>query len=216
MNILIDELQEYKFIKPIFEAMKAHVDDATFIKIYFDVNLPEYAQYVPDRIMADPQFIKEAIKRNLLDYSRVPEKFKNTDFITKEDYLILVENGRVTLNNKLYSQDKDIVLKGIKWGVNKEAIEPQFRDDVHFMAQCIKLDDRAWHYFDKQSELLANKELVVDILVHNKNFFYKIPESDRQEKYILKAMLTDRNGYKILNREEILKKITDPELVLEA
>jgi hypothetical protein len=216
MNVQIDDEQQHKFIRPIFEAMRNHVSDEQLIKIYFEVNLPLYSEYIPDHIMSDPAFIKEAIKRQLIDYNRVPDSLKNTDFITKEDYLHLVESRQVEIHGGLYPQDKDIVAKGIQGVFNKEVIEPQFRNDVELMAKCIKNDPRAWHYFDCQKELLQNKELVSELLVHDAEFYYQIPDEERKEKHILKAMLSNNKGYNLLNNFDTIRTITDPELVLDA
>lgn len=215
-NVKIDDEQQDKFIRPIFEAIIHHVDDAKLIKIYFEVNRLEYSEYLPDHIMSDPQFVKEAIKRQLLDYSRVPTTLKNTAFITKDDYLNLVESRQVEINDTLYTQDKEIVLKGIKGIFKGDTIDPELRNDVGLMAQCIKVEERAWNYFNCQKELLENKDLVTELLIHNPDFFYKIPDEKRQEKYILKAMLNNYNGYRLLEGLLILKKIDDPELVLDA
>lgn len=215
-NVQIDDEQQFKFVKPIFEAMRNHVSDEQLIKVYFEVKLPQYSEYIPDHIMSDPVFVKEAIKRQLIDYSRVPDILKNTDFITKEDYLHLVESRQVEIQGGLYPQDKEIVLKGIQGVYNKDAIEPQFRSDVELMAKCIKNDPRAWHYFDCQKELLQNKELVTELLVHDAEFYYQIPDEKRKEKYILKAMLSNAKGYNLLNNFDTIRTITDPELVLDA
>ena len=84
-NVRIDDEQQDKFVAPIFLALANHVDDETFMKIYFDTNLIQYSEFIPDHIMANPQFIKKAIKLNMLDYDRVPDKFKTQEFISKDD-----------------------------------------------------------------------------------------------------------------------------------
>ena len=216
MNVQIDKLQQDKFIRPIFEALVNHADDATIIKVYFDTNLIQYSKYIPDHIMSNPLFIKEAIKKHLIDYDRLPDSLKNTDFITKDDYLHLIECRQVKIDNDLYPQDKEIILKGIHGIYHTNLIEPKFRDDVALMAECVKVEGRAWHYFDKQAELLKDKDLVADILIHNKDFFIHIPDEERKNRYVLKAMLTNIKGYNVLDEYNILKTITDPELVLDA
>ena len=86
------------------------------------------------------------------------------------------------------------------------------------MAECIKVERRIFNYLyeNQKNEILNNTELTADILKSNKEFFFEVPLHLREDKLILKTMLSDQKGYKILQDYDLIRTISDPELVLDA
>lgn len=217
-RVNLDEEQQVVYIEPIFKSIIKFVDDDTLKKIYFETGIIAYIEYIPDHILNDVSFIKEAIEKKLITFQEIPEKFHNADIISKQEYLNLLENGLVSLSSNIYPQDQEIIIAFAKNNYPSLEIEEKFLNNLNFMAQLISLNNDYYKILNPslQKDLINNEELVKSILIKNKSFFNHLKSDAYKNKDYINIMLENHEGYNVLCYSDILRKITDSNLVLKA
>jgi hypothetical protein len=216
MDVQIDDMQEYKFIKPIFEALEKNNALMELMKqVFYDTNIPQYFQYLSSQLKNDPDFIKGCLEKNLISISEVPPQLLNQEFISKELY---ISNCAVYFNSEeLYHHDEEIVFAIL---TNNEAnywgIRDEFKNNSKFMIKCVAENSKLYNFVNEniQKEFLENHDLVKKVLKSQPHLFDNLPEEKKYDVEILKSVLETLTGYNIAR--DHLKKTRDPEVALMA
>lgn len=217
-NVSIDDEQELKFVKPIFDALIKNNAPMELIKqVFYDVNIGEYFEYLPTPLKSEPEFLKECLKRNLISTGDLPLNLQNQEFISKELYLENIKTSFMELTKNLYPQDEEIVFNVLnKSYMAYEYIDNEFKDNSSLMIKCLQKNPEIFRFLKEsiKEEFLNNEELVKETLKTKPEIFDQLPEENKYDTEILKAVLNTNKGYKL--SQDYLNKSKDPEVALLA
>ena len=217
-HVSIDDMQEEKFIDPIWNSLlRQNIDNSVFKQLYFDCQLPMYFKHLPDTLKNDPVFLKEAMARDMIYYSDIPAKFQNMDFITKEEYMNMLEKNYVTLETPLYPLDIDIVKNAFHNLMNNRFYLPaEYLNNVDLILERSEYTDDIFNFIpqDVRQNIFQDENRLAQVIEKQPKYFEQLSEEQKTQDNFLKAVLTQDTGLK--HCRDYLKKSRDPEIALRA
>lgn len=222
-NVSIDDEQEAKFIEPIFRSLLSqNVSDDVMSKLYFDVGLGQYFEYMPYSLKKNPAFIKACLEKNLIHADDVPQEFKNTEFISLELYIKMVSQGHHYLELKLYQGNPEVAFEALKNEAmaylhlkNNADFIPLLKD-MDFMKRVL-LENHAvfgWLNPEQKENVLTNPSYITQWLTIQPYAWDYISETDKTKTEYLKAVLQTQKGFNIA--KDYLRQNKDPEVAMLA
>lgn len=217
-DVDIDDEQEYKFVKPIFDALAANNAPLELMKkVFFDIRLPQYFEYLPHTLQNDPVFLKEGLENNLVSIKDLPPNLQNQDFISKELYINNVSVYLDALDLNIYPQDEEIVFAVLsKSEVAHWQIEEQFKNNAQLMMKCITANEMVYRFVNEniRQQFISNEEEMKELLKTQPQFFSHMKEERKYDADVLKCVLETDKGYSYAR--QYLRKTRDPEVALMA
>jgi hypothetical protein len=222
MNVFIDELQMEKFIAPIFSSLiKNNAPDELIKNVFFDTKIPEYFECLPKSLQENSSFIFECLERNLISASDVPKNLLNSELISKDKYLKIIENDYNFLGTNVYPQDEQIILSVLKNNIyGYHNIEEKFTTNSELMIKCLVQNSELFRLLseDIQDDFLGNKEVMLELVKKQPDFLNYLNNDQltqlTKDPKVIEAALNTFKGYDLI--KESLRTIKDPEIALLA
>jgi len=205
-------------VKPIFQAMIRNVPENMIKKVFFDLGEPAYFKYLPIKLKDDPKFIQECLEQDLIKADELPEEYKNSQFLTKKQYLALLKENPELISSNIYPQDTETVLTALTNSRNNifDLIEPEFKKNEELLIDAVKNNPNNLYYLDSNtaSKLRKNVDVMSRLIQNDPTFFHELPEKEKSESIYLKLMLKNIPQYNEV--KEYLSKNKDSEIALMA
>lgn len=217
-HVDIDDEQEFKFIKPIFDALIKNNASMDLMKqVFYDTDIPRYFEHLPPTLKNDSEFLQECLKRKLISIHDVPENLQNRQVISRELYLLNTSTSFANLEKNIYPQDEEIVFTALKFSAMAYYhIQDEFKDNSQLMIKCLVANADLFRFLKEniQKDFLGNEELIKETLKINLGIFNILNEEQKHNPQILKSVLETDKGYSLCN--DYLRKTRDPQISLMA
>lgn len=217
-NVEIDEEQEFKFIKPIFDALIKNNASMDLMKqVFYDTAIPRYFQYLPPTLKNDIEFLQECLKRDLISVGDIPENLQNQGTISRELYLINTATSFTNLEKNIYPQDDEIVLAALKGSpIAYYHIQDEFKNNSVLMIKALVANPELFNFLkeDIQKEFLGNEALIKESLKTSPSIFNCLSQEQKTNSEILKSTLETDKGYSLC--KDYLRTNRDPQVALMA
>jgi hypothetical protein len=207
-----------KIVRPIFQAMINNLPEMTIKKIFFEIGESSYFKYLPKDIREEPNFIKEAISKEMIEVNDLPDEFKNSKFLSKEKYLNLLKEDPELLSLNIYPQDKEIVITALSNTKNDifDLVETEFKKDEEVLSEIIKKSpEHLYHIETNLAQKIRKNVGVMSVLISNDpQMFHELKEKEKSESAYLKLMLKNIPNFNEV--KEYLSANKDSEIALMA
>jgi hypothetical protein len=215
----IDSEQQEEYLAPIFKSLiQQGCSNSIFEALYFDAGINLYFKFLPQELKNNENFLKKCLAKDLLYLDEIPDNLRNSNFITYDEYIRLVEINKAQLSDNLYPQNKNMLLKLLPnlndWTI-RESINSTFYDDVEIVQAILKRHNGlSLIPKDKANILLEDEQSFKELISLNSEYYSLLPEEKKSTSEYLLLILKDFNGLNLA--KDYLCKNRDIEVALKA